>query len=302
MEFIKQDVNIDFLGKRKAGLIFSLIVIGIGLVSLLMRGGPNFGLDFTGGTEVQLHFENPVEIGTIRTALNSVNLGNSEIKTFGSPNEIIITTELLEEIVNVSDAVLEVLRNDFPGNIISIQSTESVGPRIGNELKYQAVISIILSLIFLIIYISWRFEFKFAIGAIAALVHDVLVTIGMFSLLNKEITLAIVAALLFIVGYSLNDTIVVSDRIRENLKLLRRENFHTIVNRSLNQTLSRTIITSLTTLMAVFIIFLLGSEIIKDFALALIVGVTIGTYSSIFVATPIVVSYHDQQESKKKMR
>ncbi len=302
MEFIKQDVNIDFLGKRKAALFFSLIVIGIGLVSLLMRGGPNFGLDFTGGTEVQLHFENPVEIGTIRIALNSVNLGNSEIKTFGSPSEIIITTELLGELVNVSDMVLEVLRNEFSGNTISILSTESVGPRIGNELKYQAVISIFLSLIFLIIYISWRFEFKFAIGAITALVHDVLVTIGVFSLFNKEINLAIVAALLFIVGYSLNDTIVVSDRIRENLKLLRRENFHTAVNRSLNQTLSRTVITSVTTLMAVIIIFLLGSEIIKDFAFALIIGVTIGTYSSIFVATPIVVSYHDQQESKKKMR
>ncbi len=302
MEFIKQDVNIDFLGKRQAGLYFSLIVIGIGLISLLMRGGPNFGLDFTGGTEMELHFENPIEIGTIRTALNSVNLGNSEIKTFGSPNEIIITTDLLGELVNVSDMVLEVLQNEFSGNTISILSTESVGPRIGNELKNQAVIAIFLSLIFLIIFISWRFEFKFAIGAIAALVHDVLVTIGLFSLLNKEITLAIVAALLFIVGYSLNDTIVVSDRIRENLKLLRRENFHTVVNKSLNQTLSRTIITSVTTLMAVVIIFLLGSEIIKDFALALIIGVTIGTYSSIFVATPIVVSYHDQQESKKKMR
>ena len=302
MEFIKRDINFDFLAHRKKAYRLSLVVIGIGLVSLLFQRGPNFGLDFTGGTQIQLHFSEPVEIGELRSSLTAIELESSEIKTFGDPNEILITTDQLDVVSNISDTLVAVLRSQFPDNTITIRRTGSVGPRIGNELKYQAIVSIVVSLIFLIIYISIRFQFKFALGAIAALVHDVLITMGIFSVLNKEITLVIVAALLFIVGYSLNDTIVVSDRIRENLKILRRENFHAVINKSLNQSLNRTIITSLTTLIAVIVIYVLGGEIIKDFALALIIGVTVGTYSSIFVATPIVVTYHDRQEKKKKIR
>ena len=302
MELIKRDINFDFLAHRKKAYRLSLVVIGIGLVSLLFQRGPNFGLDFTGGTQIQLHFSEPVEIGELRSSLTAIELESSEIKTFGDPNEILITTDQLDVVSNISDTLVAVLRSQFPDNTITIRRTGSVGPRIGNELKYQAIVSIVVSLIFLIIYISIRFQFKFALGAIAALVHDVLITMGIFSVLNKEITLVIVAALLFIVGYSLNDTIVVSDRIRENLKILRRENFHAVINKSLNQSLNRTVITSLTTLIAVIVIYVLGGEIIKDFALALIIGVTVGTYSSIFVATPIVVTYHDRQEKKKKIR
>ena len=302
MEIIKRNIDIDFLGKRRFAFYLSLCLIAAGSLSLIAHAGPDFGLDFTGGTQVQLNFEQPVGIGDIRSALSTINLGESEIKQFGSPNEILITTRQMENVADVSDSVTVALRREFFDNTIVISRTESVGPRIGPELKNKAVLSISLALLFLIIYISWRFEFKFALGAITALVHDVFITIGFFSMFNKEITLPIVAALLTIVGYSLNDTIVVSDRIRENLKLLRRENFHTIINRSLNQTLSRTIITSVTTLMVVVILYLFGSEIIKDFAFALIIGVTIGTYSSLFVATPIVVAYNDWQEQKKKLR
>ncbi|KPK96191.1 preprotein translocase subunit SecF [bacterium SM23_31] len=302
MELIKQDINIDFLSKRKAAAYFSIFLIAVGLISLIAHGGPNFGLDFTGGTQVQLNFEKPESVGNIRDALGTINLGTSEIKTFGNANEILITTEQKEETTNFSENITTVLSQYFPDNTIIIDRIENVGARIGEELRNKAVFSIGLALLFLIIYISWRFEFKFAIGAIIALMHDVFITVGFFSIFNKEITLPIVAALLTIVGYSLNDTIVVSDRIRENLKLLRREAYHIIINRSLNQTLSRTIITSLTTLIVVIILYISGSEIIKDFAFALIIGVTIGTYSSVFVATPIVVAYNDWQERKKRKR
>lgn len=302
MELIKRDINIDFLGMRKKAYFFSMLLIAIGLISLIAHGGPKFGLDFVGGAQVEINFGQAENIGDIRDALSSIGLGTSEIKPFGSPDEILITTKEMEEITHVADTLTVVLQRYFPNNTIVINRIETVGPRIGEELRNKAVLSIGLALLFLIIYISWRFEFKFAIGAIAALIHDVFITIGAFSIFDKEITLPIVAALLTIVGYSLNDTIVVSDRIRENLKLLRREAFNIIINRSLNQTLSRTIITSLTTLVVVIILYISGSEIIKDFAFALIIGVSIGTYSSMFVASPIVVAYNDWQERKKRRR
>jgi len=302
MELIKRDINIDFLGKRKQAYFFSMLLIAIGLISLIAHGGPKFGLDFTGGAQVEINFEQPESIGDIRDALSSIDLGTSEIKPFGSPDEILITTKQMEEITHVADTLTIVLQKYFPNNTIVITRSETVGPRIGEELRNKAVLSIGIALLLLIIYISWRFEFKFAIGAIVALIHDVFITIGAFSVFDKEITLPIVASLLTIVGYSLNDTIVVSDRIRENLKLLRREAFNIIINRSLNQTLSRTIITSLTTLVVVVILYISGSEIIKDFSFALIIGVSIGTYSSIFVAIPIVVAYNEWQERKKRKR
>lgn len=302
MELIKRDIDYNFLAKRKAALFISLTLIAVGVISIIVRGGLNFGLDFTGGTQVELNFAQPVQISEIREVLASINLGNSEIKQFGNPNEILITAEQMDDIGGISDTIIAALRQQFSDNILIVNRVETVGPRIGSELKKDAVYSISIALLLLVIYISIRFQFMFALGAITALVHDVVITLGIFSLFNKEISLTIVAALLTIVGYSLNDTIVVSDRIRENMKLLRREAFHTIVNSSLNQTLSRTIITSLTTLLVVVILFLFGGEIIKDFAFALMIGITVGTYSSIFVATPIVVSLHDRQENMKKLR
>lgn len=302
MEFIKRDIDIDFLSKLRFGLMLSLSLIAIGIISLIARGGPNYGIDFRGGTIVQLSFEQPVAIGEIRSALSRVGLGDSEIKEFGDPKDILVRTSMLEELQHVSDNILNVMRERFSGNTVVLERVETVGPKIGGELIRSAVFSILIALFFLIIYISWRFEFKFALGAIIALIHDVVITVGIFSLVNKEITLAIIAALLTIVGYSLNDTIIVCDRIRENLKVLRREPFRTIINRSVNQTLSRTIITSMTTLLVVVILFIWGGEVIKDFAFALIIGVSIGTYSSIFIAAPVVVYYHDWREVRRKAR
>ncbi len=302
MELISRNVNIDFLSLRKKAVILSAALILIGLISLIINGGPNLGIEFKGGSQVQLKFETAESIGDIRDALSSADFGNSEIKSMDSDEDILITTEQQDDIARVSEDIAASLRERFPSNTITVERYEGIGPKIGSELVSKTLKAIGLALIFLVIYVSWRFEFKFAIGAVTALVHDLVITIGFLSLLNREITIAIVATLLTIVGYSLNDTIVVSDRIRENLKVMRKEKFFDIINRSLNQTLSRTIITSLTTLIVVLILFIWGGEIIRDFALALIIGISIGTYSSIFVATPIVVKYHDWQESKKARR
>ncbi len=194
------------------------------------------------------------------------------------------------------------LSDNFPERIVDIRRTESVGPRIGEELKNKAWAAIVISLFGILIYISWRFEFKFAVGAILALMHDVLVTVGIFSILNKEISLAIVAALLMIVGYSLNDTIVVFDRIRENFSLRRRGSYDSMVNISINESLSRTIITSLTTLVVVAFLLFMGGEVIRDFAFALMMGIIIGTYSSIFVASPVLVEWHNRITSRHRAR
>ena len=206
--------------------------------------------------------------------------------------------EQLEEGENAALTMEQQLTEDFPNNPYDIRSVQEVGPKIGGELRRAAIMAVLISLLGILIYISWRFEFKFAVGAVAALFHDVLITVGVFSLLNFEISLAVVAAFLTIVGYSLNDTIVVYDRIRENTKVLRRENFTNIVNISLNQTLSRTVITSVTTLIVVLVLYLLGGEVIHDFSFALIIGVLIGTYSSIFVASPIVLEWQTRSEAK----
>lgn len=299
MKLISENINIDFLGKLGIAKMLSGILILGGLASLVINGGPRFGVDFKGGTQIQVAFANPVDISEVREALNGSNMGigGSGIKIVG--NNIQLTSELIEGDSQISNQIKTILMEKFSNNTITIESTEAVSPVIGDELKSSAIYSIIAALFFLVIYISWRFEFKFAVGAIAALIHDVIITVGLFSIFDKEITLAIVAALLAIVGYSLNDTIVVSDRIRENIKLLKREKFSTIINISLNQTLSRTIITSLTTLLVVVLMFFFGGAGINSFAFALIIGITIGTYSSIFVASPLVLEYTNWKESKK---
>lgn len=303
MQFF-QNTKIDFVGKRKVGYIFSGALILISVVSLILHGGPSLGIDFTGGTSLDLAFENDVTASELRESLSDVGFGDAEIKQIGlqSANDFIIRVEQMEEGTEAGALIEAELTKDFPNNKYEIRSVLEVGPKIGGELGRAAVMAILISLLGILIYISWRFEFKFATGAVIALFHDVVITLGIFSLLNYEISLAVVAAFLTIVGYSLNDTIVVFDRIRENLKVLRRENFTNIVNISLNQTLSRTVITSFTTLIVVVVLFLFGGEVIHNFSFALIVGVVIGTYSSLFVASPIVLEWHSRTADSKKSR
>ena len=299
MQFLVNS-NFNFIGKRKIARIFSTALILIGVGSLIIQGGPKLGIDFTGGTSLRLQFEKGVSIGEVRSAIASLGIGNAEIKNFGDSADILIRVQEQETSgAGITDAIKAELSKVFPDNPYVERSKDSVGPKIGAELRTKTVTSILIALVGMLIYITWRFEFKFAVGAIVALFHDVIITLGVFSILQLEITLPIIAAFLTIVGYSLNDTIVVFDRIRENLKVLRRDTYETIVNTSVNQSLTRTIITSLTTLVVVLILYFFGGSVIHNFAFALIVGVLIGTYSSIFVASPIVVDWELRSQEKK---
>ncbi len=296
-----QKANIDFVGKRKLGYTFSGALILMGIVSLILHGGPNYGIDFTGGTSLELSFEQPISTGELRNSISDIGFGDAVIKQIGlaEDNDFIIRVQKQEEGVEVANVLEQELTKDFPNNAYDIRSVQEVGPKIGGELRRAAIMAVFISLLGILIYISWRFEFKFAIGAVIALFHDVMITLGLFSLLQLEISLVVVAAFLTIVGYSLNDTIVVFDRIRENQKILRRESLPGIINISLNQTLSRTIITSLTTLLVVVVLFIFGGEVIHNFSFALLVGVIIGTYSSLFVASPIVLEWQTKIDAKK---
>lgn len=421
--------NIDFVGLRRKAFFLSGGLILVGIISLILHGGPRYGIDFTGGSLIQLHFENPITTEELRSSLTKVGLGKAVIQRFGTANDFLIRTrpeELMAidstgpevakmsispnptsgaevvilkatlidregsrvtygeywldslgtpgegdalsavdlfdspeeevtgtvpvadwekggrrilvvgrdgkgnwggtgeatiyvtgkgekglppgvsepalrerepeeveagELKSLGGMIAEVVSSDFPKNPPRIDREETVGPAISKGLQLRALLVVLLGMVVILIYVSFRFSFRFAVGAVVALFHDVLITVGIFSLANKEITIPIIAALLTILGYSINDSIVVSDRIRENMKLMRREPFPVIVRSSINQTLSRTVVTSLTTLLVLIALVVFGGQVIRDFALALIIGVIIGTYSSIFILAPIVVEW-----------
>ena len=288
------NVNIDFLGKRKIAAAISGVVIVAGLLSLLVKGGPDLSIDFTGGTLAQLQFSTPTEVSDVRDRLLDYGFSRPTIQQFGEENEILVRVPVEE----TSEAFRQRLREALAGTDFEIRRLESVGPKIGGELRGKALQSVLFALLGILIYISLRFDRYYALGAVAALVHDVLITLGVFSILNLEVDLAIIAAFLTIVGYSLNDTIVVFDRIRENVKIYRKEDFFTTVNKSVNQTLNRTIITSVTTFVVVFVLYLIGGEVIKYFAFAMIVGVLVGTYSSIYVASPLMATLEVKAQAR----
>ena len=303
---------ISFLERRKAAFVASGAVLALGLVSMVAINGINKGIDFAGGTLLEVHFDPPVSVENIRANMNQVTVGDkvvdlssSEIKEFGSANDILIRVAQSASGTDLGDGIKSALKSGFADNIQSetewIRREEKVGPKIGEELSGAAVRAILVSLALILIYMAIRFHrFLYGIAAVVALFHDVLITLGLLSLFNIEITLAVVAALLAIVGYSLNDTIVVFDRIRENLNMSRRQGFGTIINISINECLSRTLITSLTTLVAVAVLMIWGGEVIRDFTITLIIGVLIGTYSSIFVASPTLYLGYQRAEEKEK--
>ncbi len=375
------ETHIRFVGFRNKAFLISLVVIVAGLGSLVIHGGPDLGIDFEGGTLVQIMFDKAVSINKLRNVVEEAGYKNANIQEFGQANEYLIKVEEINESIIAADKLLEALNgvapesrwkvvsikemlNDlaegvdggnlvvveginipslemledgikkmgvgitaaaketetrvafnlpfqgieskaadklkdgiskgFPEREITIRRTETVGPKIGEELKNRAWAAIVISLFGILIYISWRFEFRYAVGAIIALIHDIVITLGIFSITGKELSLVVVAAFLTIVGYSLNDTIVVFDRIRENFSMRRRESYEKMVDISINDSLSRTIITSLTTLMVVLFLFFFGGEVIHDFAFALLIGIVVGTYSSIFVASPILVEWQNR--------
>ena len=285
MRFLSK-TNIDFISKQKLTGLLSIVLIIAGIASLIIKGGPLLSIDFTGGTVAQIKFEKPVELGQLRNTLSDYGFKGAEIVEFGSPDEVLIKTQFTGSSSAISEKLTLAL-----GKTFILRRVESVGPKIGKELQSDALKAIGLALLLILIYITFRFDRYYALGSVMALIHDVLITLGVFSLLDYEINLSIIAAFLTIVGYSLNDTIVVFDRIRENIPKYMKKTLNDVENVSLNETLNRTAVTSLTTMMVVVILFIWGGKVINLFAFALIVGVFIGTYSSLFVASPVMAYF-----------
>jgi len=303
MQFLNADkMHVDFVGKRRLFMIISVIAILVGIASLVVRGGLNYGIDFAGGTMVQVRFAKDLNSDQIRDALAELDLGEASIQQFegeGTHEFLIRVEKSKSNLVTLSDEIKVVLDKAFGAENVDIRRVEMVGPKVGKDLRRQGMMAIVYAMIGILLYVTVRFELRFAVGAIVALIHDVMITVGVFALLDKEFSLPIVAALLAIVGYSLNDTIVVYDRIRENMKGSGKSDFITKVNNSINQTLSRTILTSLTTMLVLISLFFLGGGVIHDFAFAMIIGVTVGTYSSIFIASPVVISMQPKKKTSK---
>ena len=290
MQLIGKTLNIDFMGKRRLAVIVSLIVIAVCISSFVTRQ-MNLGLDFTGGTLIELGYPESVEISQVRNALAESGFGEAVVQHFGTSRDILIriAPRANASKAELSNNIIDLLQQAGGGNL-KMRRVEFVGPQIGDELREQGGLAMLFALVGILIYVAFRFEYRFAIGSVVALVHDVLITLGFFSITGLEFDLTVLAALLAVIGYSLNDTIVVYDRIRENFRKVRKGKPIDIVNASLNQTLSRTLITSLTTLLVLTALFFYGGELIHGFATALIVGVFVGTYSSIFVASPITLA------------
>jgi len=287
--------NYRFVDRWNIAIGFSLLLIVIGLTSLVVHRGPRLSIDFTGGTILQVRVDPAPTTAQVRKVVDGLGFNGALIQQFGAPDEYLLTFPKMEkEGLDVAEAMKNALRKAMPDAKVEMRREESVGPKIGKELKTAAINSIVVALVLIVLYITVRFVFRYGIAAILALVHDVTITLGMFSLLNKEISLSIIAAFLTIIGYSLNDTIVVFDRIRENMALRRKESYREVVNRSINETLSRTIITSLTTVFVAASLYVLGGAVIHNFAFALTFGVIVGTYSSIFIASPILVWWHER--------
>lgn len=346
MRFIKPNINIDFIGKRKTAFLISVAMVLISIASLIVHGGPRYGVDFAGGTLIQIKFLSPTNIDDIKSGLSPIGMGQSSVQTFGDKkeNEYLIRTDKSATTTDRFSDKIKTALESSTGNPTEIRRVEMVGPQVGKDLREKALFAMFYALLFITIYISGRFELKwilsgvmagslmgavyflnffnvsipfliaaalavtlvlfwilelkYAMGAIVALMHDVIITVGIFSIFDKEFTLPIIAALLAIIGYSLNDTIIIFDRIRENLRKYHKHSIQTIINRSVNETLGRTILTSVTTLVVLVTLFVLGGGIIHDFAFAMIVGVLVGTYSSIYVASPILIAW--QKFGKKK--
>ena len=309
MEFLKRDTQFDFLGKRRLAGMISLALIALGIASLLVRG-LNFGIDFSGGTLVEVSYKDSVTVEKVREQLKSARFDDARVQYFGTSRDILVRlpARSVENNAAISSDIMETLRLPFVETLaespqgglqqcvaelglgecsVQMRRVEFVGPQVGGELTEKGGLAMIYALIGILIYVAWRFEWRFALGAVAALVHDVLITISFFSLFGLEFSLPVLAALLAVIGYSLNDTIVVFDRIRENFRKMRKGGAVEVMNSSINQTLRRTILTSMTTLLVVATLLLIGGEVIKGFSTALFIGILVGTYSSIFIASPV---------------
>jgi len=302
MEFIKPDIKFDFVGKMKLAFGISLAMMVISIASVIWHGGLNYGIDFAGGTLVQLKFQKATSTEQLRNAFRPIGLQNVIIQPFGDNEVVVRIGEVDLGGKELSAIIAESLQAALGPGAFEVRRVEVVGPKVGKDLTRKAILAIVFSWIGMLIYIAWRFEFRYAVGGILALVHDTTITIGAMSLLNKEFDLTIVAALLTIIGYSINDTIVVFDRIRENARKNIKQPLAEVINESINQTLSRTILMSFTVLLVLLALFFFGGAVIHDFSFALLVGVIVGTYSSIFVASPVVLVWEHYRPSRTKRK
>tara|TARA_B100000886_G_scaffold328412_1_gene276776 strand:- start:35 stop:952 length:918 start_codon:yes stop_codon:yes gene_type:complete len=299
IKIVKLDTSINFLSKTKLFVSLSLIFI-IASIFLLFSRGLNFGIDFNGGTLIEVQkISGNADVSEMRVRLGQLDLGNIQLQEFGKKTDLLIRVEQLSDEEGSQQAIIAKI-SEVVGGDYEIRRIEVVGPKVSAELIKKGIIAVISAVISVLIYIWFRFEWQFGIGAICALVHDIIITIGVFSLLQLEFNLSIIAALLTIVGYSLNDTVVIYDRIREELRKYKKMPIMELINQALNLTLSRTLMTSITTLLALFSLYLFGGEVIKGFTFAMIWGVLIGTYSSIFIASPILIGLNIKRDWSKK--
>jgi preprotein translocase SecF subunit len=282
-------VNVNWMARRHIAFIVSGACVVIAIASLILHGGPRYGVDFTGGSLIEILVTPPVHVDAVRSAVDRAGFAGSEIQELSRPGQFLIRAEIKSGHASPSDAIANAVQAGNAGRKVEVLRVESVGPRVGNELRGAAIKAIFFALGLILIYVGIRYDWRYSIGAVAALFHDVFITLGALSITNKEITLTVVAALLTIAGYSINDTIVVFDRIRERSKTLRREPPEKVMNVAINETLSRTVITSFTVFLTVVALFTLGGEVIHDFSFAMLVGVVFGTYSSVYVASGLAL-------------
>lgn len=302
IEIIKKP-NIDFLGKRNIAFVISGIFAIIGIIAIVQiaTGRANLGIDFAGGTAIQLKFERKVALHEVRLALENGGLRDFDLQDLPTENKILIRVKKTEqELGQVSENITGIISQKLPDYAYVVDAVTVIGPKVGGRLRADAAKAVAMAVIGILIYVAFRFQFKFGVGATIATFHDVLAVLGIFYLIGKEINLILVSALLTIAGYSLTDTVVVFDRIRENMKLRVRDSVEMVINSSINEVLSRTIVTSLTVLLTAVALFFFGGEVLHDFSLAIIFGVIIGTYSSVFVASPVVLLWGGKRLIAKK--
>jgi preprotein translocase subunit SecF len=300
--FGKTKLNIDFIGKRKISFVISAIISIIGIIAIVQiaRGAANLGIDFTGGTSVQLQFDKPVSLADARQALHEGGLTEVELQEIKDGNKLLVKLGKKNQLAvgKASEVIPAAFAKALPDLQVTVDSTTEIGPAIGDKLRKDTLVAVVISMLGIICYIAWRFDFRFGIGAVVSTLHDILAMFAVYYLSGKEFNLLFITAVLTIAGYSLTDTVVIFDRIRENLHKDLKGALHTIFNRSINETLSRTIITSMTTLLSAGALFFFGGSVIHDFAFALLIGVLVATYSSVFVASPVVILLEERAQRK----
>ena len=303
MELIPHGTRFDFIGKKKITLWISAVAILISLGSVIFHGGLRLGVDFAGGLVVEIKFSKPVDISEVRKATDAIGLKDAAVQKFGGENEFLIRVEkATDDLEAISKTIQTSLQEQFKDRSLEIRRVEAVGPKVGKDLKEKAMWAVGLAFLAILIYVAFRFrDFAYGLGGIVALFHDIVITFGAVSIFNIEFSLNILAVILSIIGFSINDTIVIFDRVRENVKKMRKEDLVTIFNVSINETLGRTILTSGTVMMVVLILFFFGGEVIHDFTIALIVGLITGTYSTVYIASPVVL-FWEQHISRKSRR